>query len=131
MTKTLLLHSKINGGCKWEKIKNLVAQSPRYGKYLGLCADRIFIFGIMRAPLIFSYLEPVYFCNFVLIFMPLRAKKYLKNLGKYATTNSRKNTISKMKALLKPLVLGKENKAQRSVLFSMLGLVLMYFWLLE
>ena len=74
----------------------------------------------MRAPLIFSYLEPVYFCNFVLIFMPLWAKKCLKNLGNYATTNLRKNTIYKMKSLLKLLVLGKGNKAQRSVLFSLL-----------
>ena len=63
MTKTLLLHSKINGGCKWGKIKNRAAQGPRYGRYLGRCTNRIFILGKMRSPLIFSYLEPVYLCN--------------------------------------------------------------------
>ena len=63
MTKTLLLHSKINGGGIWGKIKNRAVQGPRYGKYLGRCEDRIFILGKMRAPLIFLYLEPVYLCN--------------------------------------------------------------------
>ena len=43
--KKLLLHSKINGGGKWGKIKNRAAQGPIYGKYLGRCADRIFYFG--------------------------------------------------------------------------------------
>ena len=63
MTKTLLLHSKINGGGKWGKIRNQAMQGPRYGKYLGHCADRILILAKMWAPLIFSYLEPIYLCN--------------------------------------------------------------------
>ena len=61
--KMLLLHSKFNGGGKWEKIKNWAAQGPRYGKYLGCCTDGILILGKMRVPLIFSYLEPLYLCN--------------------------------------------------------------------
>ena len=56
----LLLHSKINGSCKWEKIKNRAVQGPRYGRYLGRCTDRIFILGKI---LNFSYLEPIYLCN--------------------------------------------------------------------
>ena len=50
-------YSKINGGCKWGKIKILAAQSSRYGKYLDFCADKKIILGKMRAPLFFSLVE--------------------------------------------------------------------------
>jgi hypothetical protein len=45
--------------------------------------------------------------------MPLRAKKHFNNLGNYATANTRKATLFKMKAFLKPPAPGKENKAPK------------------
>jgi len=55
-------------------------------------------------------------------------KKHLNNLEDYATANTRKTTLSKMKALLKMLVPGKENKVPKVGIVLTVILSCPYMW---